>query len=339
MKEIADELLPYRSHELDVGGYSLRYLDEGPRAANVDQERSVSKEPFVGERSTGEGSMAGGPSRVAAEPGCDSTLLCVHGNPTWSFYWREVVERFSGSHRVVAVDHIGCGRSDKPPRGAFAYTLAAHRDNLVRLIDALNLDRITLIAHDWGGAIGLAAVLQRPERLRRVVLLNTGAFPPPYVPWRIAACRWPLVGTAAVRGLNLFARAAVPMAMARNRMTPRVAQGLLAPYDSWANRVAIDAFVRDIPTSADHPTYAILQNLESSLPSLATRPSLLVWGMKDWCFRPECLRRFQSVWPAARTLEIADAGHYVLEDAPEETLAAIERFLDETTTAAEADDA
>ena len=149
-------------------------------------------------------------------------ILCVHGNPTWSFYWRRVIERFSPSHRVVAIDHIGCGRSDKPPRDQFDYSLASHRDNLIALIDHLDLQRITLLAHDWGGAIGLSSMLERQDRLERIILLNTGAFPPPYVPWRIAACRIPLLGTLGVRGLNLFARAAVPMAMSRQRMSDEV---------------------------------------------------------------------------------------------------------------------
>ena len=117
------------------------------------------------------------------------------------------------------------------------------------------------------------------------------------------------------------------MAMDRNRLRPEVAKQLLKPYDNWNNRVAVDAFVRDIPMSTKHPTYQTLVDLENTLPSLAEIPSLLVWGMKDWCFRPECLRRFQSVWPSATTVEIADAGHYVIEDAPEETLDAIENFL------------
>ncbi len=294
---IAADSLPLTSHSLRVGSHQLRYLDEGPRDSG-------------------------------------ETFLCVHGNPTWSFYYRRVVERFSPSSRVVAVDHLGCGRSDKPPRGTrpeeFTYTLAAHRDNLVSLIDSLDLQGITLVAHDWGGAIGLSAMLARPERLKRIVLLNTAAFPPPYVPWRIAACRLPLLGTAAVRGVNAFARAALTMAMSRNKIKDEVARALLAPYDDWNHRVAIDAFVRDIPMSESHPTMATLRQLEQNLPSLAKTPSLLVWGMMDWCFRPECLRRFEAVWPLAKTVEIADAGHYVIEDAPDETIAAIDAFVHAT---------
>jgi haloalkane dehalogenase len=281
-------LLPYDSHELTVGPHQLRYLDEGS---------------------------------------CAQTILCVHGNPTWSFYWRSVLDRCSDRFRVVAVDHIGCGRSDKPSREKFPYTLASHRDNLIALIDHLDLRNVVLLAHDWGGAIGLSALLERKDRFNGITLLNTGAFPPPYVPWRIAACRIPVLGTAAVRGLNGFARAAVTMAMSRSKMKRDVATGLLAPYDSWENRVAIDSFVRDIPMSNRHPTHQTLLDLEAALPSLADLPSCLIWGMKDWCFRPECLHRFQSAWPNATTVEIADAGHYVIEDAPQETIDAIDRFV------------
>ena len=282
------ELFPYAANALSVGGDQLRYVDEG------------------------EG---------------DEVVLCVHGNPTWSFYWRSVIDRLRNRRRVIAIDHLGCGRSDKPPRSRFPYTLAAHRDNLVALVDHLNLSRITLVAHDWGGAIGLSAMLRRRQQLERIVLLNTGAFPPPYVPWRIAACRVPIFGTLGIRGLNLFARAAISMAMSRSRMSPDVAAGLLAPYDNWQHRVAIDAFVRDIPLTSRHPTHQVLAQLEADLPSLSELPTLLVWGMKDWCFREECLRRFQRMWPDSETVEIADAGHYVLEDAPMETGQAIEQFV------------
>jgi haloalkane dehalogenase len=288
MNSIAAKLLPYESAEFAVGPHQLRYLDVG-----------------VGDR----------------------VILCVHGNPTWSFYWRRVIERFSPRLRVVAVDHLGCGRSDKPPRTQFPYTLAAHRDNLMSLIDHLDLRNVMLLAHDWGGAIGLSALLQRRDRFNAIALLNTGAFPPPYVPWRIAACRTPILGSLAVRGLNGFAKAAVTMAMSKQKLSSDAAAGLLAPYNSWRNRVAIDAFVRDIPLSARHPTHKTLADLQSALPSLANLPSCLIWGMQDWCFRPECLQLFQAAWPHAQTVQIADAGHYVIEDAPQETLAAIDQFV------------
>lgn len=271
----------------------------------------------------------------------DHPIVAVHGNPTWSFYWRRLFSDLTHNHqtpgrttqgpitqghRVLAVDHIGCGRSDKPQ--TYDYTLARHRDNLLEWIDRLGLSNITLVVHDWGGAIGLAAAVQQPDKFSRLIVTNTGAFPPPYIPLRISACRIPLAGTIAVRGFNAFAGAAVSMATHRYAKLPEsAASGLLAPYDSWHNRVAIDRFVKDIPASKNHPTYSVLSDLEAKLSTLSDKPILLVWGMKDWCFRPECLRRFQQHWPTAKTVELDDVGHYVMEDAPEQMIEAVKTFL------------
>lgn len=253
-------------------------------------------------------------------------IVAVHGNPTWSFYYRSIVQEFCGAHRVLAVDHVGCGLSDKPQR--YDYCLARHTENLVRWIDALELDRIVMVVHDWGGAIGLGAAIQRIDRIAGLVVLNTGAFPPPYVPLRIAACRLPILGSFAMRYLNAFALAATRMAIDRlDRLDPSVQAGLLAPYDTPANRVGIDAFVRDIPLSDRHRTYRVLKDLERDLPKLSHLPIQLVWGMKDWCFRPECLRRFQGVWPQAISNELVDVGHYVMEEAPQDVVKVLGKLL------------
>jgi len=286
---------------------------------------------------------------VDEQPDIPSTLLFVHGNPTWSFHWRRLILALRGRYRCVAPDHLGCGLSDKPQR---QLRLDEHIDNLCALIDKLELDRITLVAQDWGGAIGLGAVLRRPERLERIILFNTGAFPPRYIPWRIRACRAPVLGRWAVQGANLFSRAALRMTLARrSRLDPAIAAGYLAPYDSWASRRAVYGFVRDIPTvscqatfqtlaaadaqlfesgalrNAPRPTHQVLAEIEQRLATFADRPVLLIWGMRDWCFRPDCLERFVAAWPQAEVHRLADVGHWVVEDAPEESLALIERFL------------
>lgn len=263
------------------------------------------------------------------DEGAGSPLLMVHGNPTWSFYYRSLVLAFRDRYRTIACDHLGCGLSDKPQD--YPYTLAQHTDNLCRLIDALDLRDITLVVHDWGGAIGLGAAVARPERISRLVILNTGAFPPPYIPARILACRTPLVGRIALRGLNLFARAALTMATRRPGGLPEdVREGLLAPYNSWRNRVAIWRFVRDIPVTKRHPTWQTLLKLETHLPRLADRPVQLIWGLGDWCFDTRCLDRFEKIFPRARVRRLPQAGHYLLEDAPDEVAGEIDRFLRET---------
>jgi len=259
-------------------------------------------------------------------------LLFVHGNPTWSFLWRNLIRDFRDQFRTVAVDHIGCGLSDKPLE--YDYSLTQHSANLVQLIDHLDLRNITLVVHDWGGPIGTWAALQRPERIARLVFLNTGTFPPPYIPWRIRVCRLPVVGQWAVQRHNLFARAAQWMALHnRQLVTSQALAGLIAPYDSWQHRVAIHRFVMDIPASPRHRTWQQLLQLEQQLPSLSDRPALCVWGMRDWCFRPDCLQKLIDIFPRARVHRLPQAGHWVTEEAPDRVRLIMNTFLTQTDLA------
>jgi haloalkane dehalogenase len=260
------------------------------------------------------------------DEGTGKPVLLVHGNPTWSFTWRNLILALRDNARCIAVDHLGCGLSDKPR--PYEYTLAQHTANLVSLIDQLDLQNVTLVAHDWGGAIGLGAVLQRRHRFRRLVLLNTGAFPPPYVPWRIAACRIPFLGQLAIQGFNLFARAALTMATERpERFPPAVQAGYLAPYDTWAHRTAVWHFVRDIPFTEVHPTWHVLADLERRLPELQELPAALLWGMRDWCFNAVCLEKLATLLPQAEVHRFPQAGHYVMEDALEQIVPLLRKWL------------
>ncbi len=252
------------------------------------------------------------------------TLLFVHGNPTWSFHWRSLISRFSGTHRCVAMDHVGCGWSEKP---AESFRLEDRIRHLVDLVEELDLQRVTLVAQDWGGAIGLGALLRCSSRFQGVLLMNTAAFRPWFIPWRIRVCRTPWLGRLALQGMNLFSRAALRMTTARRRLPDEIAKAYLAPHDRWAHRRAVYDFVEDIPLSAAHPTWQTLGEIEDQLPSLAALPTALIWGMQDWCFTPECLRRFQLVWPDAAVTEVPDAGHWIMEDAPDEVAAALEALL------------
>jgi haloalkane dehalogenase len=261
------------------------------------------------------------------DEGRGRTLLLVHGNPTWSFHWRNLIVGLRSTHRLVAPDHIGCGLSDKPQE--YDYRLARHIANLVEFIDKLDLAEINLLAQDWGGAIGLGAALARPERFARFVLFNTAAFRSTWMPWRIRLCRAPLLGTLAIRGANAFVRAALRMAVERrDRLTPAVRAGIAAPYDTWSNRVAIDQFVKDIPMSPAHPSFDTLKRIEEGLLRLADKPFQFIWGMRDWCFTPAFLERFLEFFPNAEVHRIEDAGHWVVEDAHERAMPLVERFVD-----------
>ncbi len=267
---------------------------------------------------------------TAPEGGPESPLVCVHGNPTWSYYWKGLIESQRSERRCIALDHVGCGWSDRPNDRRFR--LAQHIDHLVRLIDALDLERITLAVHDWGGAIGIGAALRRIERIERLIVFNTGAFPPPFIPFRIRVCRWPVFGPAALLGANAFSRAALRMAVARrDSLSADERRGLLAPYDSPSRRIGQLAFVRDIPLTPSHPTWQTLTEIEQGLPSLSKLPIALIWGMQDWCFDPRCLKRFVDVWPGAEVHRLEDVGHYVVLEGAARVHEIVDRFFERTT--------
>ncbi len=178
-------LTEHAGRDFDRGGLKLHYIDEG------------SGEPVV----------------------------MLHGNPTWSFYYRHMIDSLRGSYRVIAPDHIGCGMSDKPDDSQYNYTLASRVDDLELLLDHLGLDRdLTLVMHDWGGMIGMAYAARHPERIARLVVSNTAAFHKPSskpMPRALAICRDSRLGAFLVRGLNVFCLGTAAIGCKRQRMTAR----------------------------------------------------------------------------------------------------------------------
>ena len=217
------------------------------------------------------------------------------------------------------------GLSAKPPD--YPYTLATRIADIESLVVSLGLKRVHLVVHDWGGAIGFGFAARRPALIGRLVILNTAAFASPHIPARIALCRWPLLGPLLVRGLNGFAGPATSMAMHRRKLTEEERRGYLFPYDSWTARVAVNAFVRDIPLSPSHPSWTTLAAVEAGLGQFGQNPALLIWGGRDFCFNDSFLARWREIFPAARSERIADAGHYVLEDAAPDVIPLVTAHL------------
>lgn len=280
------ELYPFAQHFHDHDGVFQHYLDEGPRSA--------------------------------------PPLLFLHGNPTWSFAWRRLVTPLGKEHRVVVPDHVGCGLSDKPAR--YPYVLERHIENLERLVLALDLKRITLVLHDWGGAIGMGFARRHPERVARLVFLNTAAFLGGDMPLRIALCRTPLLSELFLLGLNGFARAATRMAVVRP-LPAEVRRGYLFPYQTPASRIALLRFVQDIPRKPAHPSYAEVDAIDRALDAFRDRPACLIWGERDWCFTPDYRRLFEARLPRAESHPLPNAAHYVFEDEPEAVSATLQAFL------------
>jgi pimeloyl-ACP methyl ester carboxylesterase len=281
-------LYPFEPRSFSTtGGARMNYVDEGPRS--------------------------------------EEAVLMLHGNPTWSFYFRDLVQALSPHLRCIAPDHVGMGLSDKPPD--YDYRLGTRIADIEALVAHLGLRRVHLVVHDWGGAIGFGFAARRPELIGKLVILNTAAFVAPWIPRRIALCRTAFPGTLLVRGANAFAWPATWMAMHRRKLSAEEKRAYLWPYNSWANRVAVDAFVKDIPLEPTHPSMPMLRKIEAALPEFSDRPVLIAWGGRDFCFDERFLGCWRAVFPQAQFEPYADAGHYVLEDAGLEIRSRISGFL------------
>ena len=260
------------------------------------------------------------------DEGSGEVLLMLHGNPTWSFFYRNLAKYFSlNQYRVVVPDHLGCGLSSKPQD--YDYTLENHIENTISLIEKLKLTNITLIVHDWGGAIGMGVATRHPELIKKIVVMNTAAFRSMEIPWRINILRNP-VGEWFIRTFNGFAGPATTMAVTK-KLTNDVKKGFVLPYDNFESRIATAKFVRDIPMNEKHPTYKTLSTIEAKLKSLKV-PVLILWGEQDFCFTMNFQKRWLEIFPKAKVRTYPDAGHYLVEDKTAEVINEIEIFLKES---------
>ena len=284
-------LYPFDSHFLSVNGWKYHYLDEG-----------------------------------RGEP-----VVMLHGNPTWSFYYRNLVQGLSDSFRAIVPDHIGCGLSEKPSPKHYGYRLKNRVDDLECFLDKLGLrDGITLVVHDWGGMIGMAYAARHPGRIRRIVVMNTAAFLKPHgknLPIRLKIIRnLRAFAVPAVLGMNLFARGALIMAPGK-KLEKDVKKGLIAPYNTWKNRMATLKFVQDIPLVKTDPSYALAEETEKKLPLLSHVPMLILWGRHDFVFDRSYLSLWRQRFPEAEVHLFEKAGHYILEDEWRNILPIIRKFL------------
>lgn len=283
-------LYDFDSHFIEVGGVRLHYLDEG----------------------------SGRP------------VLLLHGNPTWSFMYRDLVRHLRDSSRVIVPDHIGCGLSDKPDETEYRYGYDQRVKDLEQLLQSLRLDTdLSLVLHDWGGLIGMAYAVKNPERIRRIAILNTAAFTIPEAKslhWTLRFCRSSGLAALLIRGVNAFSHGALYLGC-RRPLSRAVRRGYLGPYNSWRNRLAVLRFVQDIPVTSRDPAFRLLFETEQNLKRLAQKPVLICWGEKDLVFDEYFLSEWCVRFPRARVHTFKRAGHYVLEDESEEVCCLIKNFL------------
>jgi cis-3-alkyl-4-acyloxetan-2-one decarboxylase len=282
-----DGTFPFEARYTEVGEVRLHYVDEGPHDA--------------------------------------PPILMLHGNPTWSYMYRRPIELLSASgHRCVAFDHMGFGRSGKPPEPR-RYILSNHVMNAVALLDQLDLRDVTLVMHDWGGPIGLGATLERRDRIRALVVMNSWAWElPSFLPGFLRQFRTEGLGEILALGGNLAVEA-IPGGMARRDPDPLMMEAYRAPFPDYWSRIGTLAFVRDVPLTESDVSAPLMGQIHDSLASLEL-PLQLVWGMRDRVFVPAFIQEWLALFPGSPVQEL-DASHYLVEDRPDEVAEAIDRFV------------
>jgi haloalkane dehalogenase len=265
------------------------------------------------------------------DEGNGDPVVMLHGNPTWSFYYRHLIDDLRESNRVIVPDHMGCGLSDKPDDARYDYTLARRVDDLEALLEHLGVDRdLTLILHDWGGIIGMTFAARYPDRMARLVISNTAGFHKPAgksFPHALSLFRDSLAGAWLARGLNLFVRGTTWIGCKTQRLPKEVRDAYAAPYDSWANRIAIHRFVQDIPLRPGDRSFSVITQLEGRLPLLRSVPMLIAWGMKDFVFDEPVLDEWVRRFPTAEVHRFPNAGHLLFEDKREAVDHLVRSFL------------
>lgn len=277
-------LLPFKSHFINIAGYRWHYIDEGS-----------------------------GP-----------VVLLLHGNPTWSFYYRNIIDKLRSDFRVIAPDFLGMGLSDHPR--AVHFRASERIAHLEEFIDKLEIDTFSMVMHDWGGAIGTGMAVGRPEKVQRLVYLNTTLTETEALPPLIKMAASPVIGKFLTKYTKQFLRFATKLGVAR-KLPKAVRDGYYAPYRSVSRREAIWGFVDDIPFDSSHPSYASMLRLAEKLPSLNKHPVEIIWGLRDPCFHREMLDKVARHFPNALVYEIPEASHLVLEDAPDLCARLIREFL------------
>jgi len=265
------------------------------------------------------------------QEGSGEPVVLVHGNPTWSFYYRNLVSKLKDKYMVIVPDHIGCGLSDKPSEELYEYTLSNRIEDLSTLLNKLIPDQpYRMVIHDWGGMIGLGAALKNPDRLRQLVILNTTGFMLPETRrfHKILLFARSLPGRILITHFNAFVRGTLRWGSIRKPMADEVRKAYLQPYSTPADRLAVLRFVQDIPLKSSDTAYDAAKFIDDNLHLISTVPKLVLWGRHDFIFDDYFLNEWKKRCPEAEFHVFEDAGHLVLEDAPERVCKKTKTFFD-----------
>jgi haloalkane dehalogenase len=274
---VPDELYPFESRFAEIGGARVHYVDEGS-----------------------------GPP-----------LLLMHGNPTWSFLYRDIIKALRDRYRCIAPDYPGFGLSAAP--AGYGFTPVEHSRIVEELVKELDLTGITMMVQDWGGPIGFGVATRHPDRFAAFVIGNTWAWPKSDSGTQVfSRFMGGKVGGYLIVHRNVFVERIIPGGVKRKKLSQEVMNAYRGPFAAMRSRTPVHVFPREILASRP-----FLAEIERGLPALSGRPALIVWPDKDVAFGDPELRRWERLFPDHRTVRLEGAAHYIQEEAADEIADAI----------------
>ncbi|MCH7413793.1 alpha/beta fold hydrolase [Belliella sp. R4-6] len=275
---------PFVSHHFDINGQKLHFIDEGK----------------------------------------GETILFVHGTPSWSFDFRNVIKELKENFRCIAVDHIGFGLSDKPEH--YDYSTQNHSKTLEKFILEKQLDNVTLVVHDFGGPIGLNIAIKYPEKIKNIVVLNSWLWSskddPDYIKLQ-KILKSPLLPFL-YRYLNFSPRFILPKSFGEHKLTKLLLKQYTKPFANKTQRNGPLAFAKSLLNDQNW-----FEELWNKKKPISEKPTLFIWGMKDPVIKPHNLVKFQAGFVNSRTIKLETSGHFPQEEQPDKVTKAIFDFLNE----------
>lgn len=256
------------------------------------------------------------------DEGKGEILLFVHGTPSWSFEYRHAIRQLKDSYRCIAIDHVGFGLSDKPEH--YDYSTPNHSKTLEKFVVENDLRNITLVVHDFGGPIGLSFAIDHPDRIRRVVVLNSWLWSSEGEPEFVKLSRIlksPLIPWL-YRYLNFSPRYVLPKSFGDIKPDRKTLNHYAKPFATPSQRNGALAFVRSLLQDQEW-----FEELWKKREVLTRKPCLFIWGMKDPILTPKYLEKFRGGFANACTVTLARSGHFPQEEQPDEVVQAIRAFM------------
>ncbi len=260
------------------------------------------------------------------DEGAGEPIVMFHGMPTWSYLYRNFIESLSKNNRVVVPDQMGFGKSDVPQDKP--YRLEQHLDNTIKLLVGLDLHDITLVVQDWGGPIGIGFGVHHPERIKRMVIMNTsiGVMKEGSKPWY-----QPLVEKgiyeSVISNIGDLVKSGI---YNKNMVNGIMLKAYNAPFPDKESLIGAFAWPKDIPVGDSHPSAAIMKKIRNNLDVLKDKQKILIWGMKDPIFPIKTISWWEKSYPGIKKFEIENASHFLQEDAPQEIIHIIQNFIAES---------